>query len=221
MMTKLETMVTRRRLVAGLGAGMAFGLATPSGAASLIKTASQNEGPFYPVKIPLDHDSDLIEVAGRAKAAAAEVLHLFGRVLDTSGNAVADAKVEIGQCDSQGRYHHPNDSRGPADPDFQGYGTAESRHDGAWRLRTIKPVPYTSRTPHIHLIVSVPGHARLTTQMYVEGEAQNKADFRYQSLRSDTARESVTIKLSPAPKIAPGVIAGKFDIVIGGNTSRG
>jgi len=97
----------------------------------------------------------------------------------------------------------------------------ESRHDGGWRFRTIKTVPYTGLTPHIHFIVSVPGHARLTTQMYVEGEAQNKADFLYQSLGSDTARKSVTVKLSPAPKIAPGVLARKFDIVIGGNTSTG
>jgi protocatechuate 3,4-dioxygenase beta subunit len=173
------------------------------------------------VEIPLDHDSDLVQVSGRPSAAEGDILHLFGRVLDTSGGAIADAKVEIWQCDAQGRYHHPGDFRGPADPNFQGYGRTQSRHDGAWRFRTIKPVSYPGRTPHIHFIVSVPGYPRLTTQMYVQGEPLNKEDSLYQSLGSVRRRESVTVKLSPAPKIAPGVVAGHFDVVIGGNISAG
>jgi protocatechuate 3,4-dioxygenase beta subunit len=220
-MTKRETIVTRRRLMGTLMAGATLGLVSSVRAASLIRTPFQNRGPFYPVSIPLDHDSDLVQVAGHAKAAAGEVLHLFGRVLDTSGNPRQDAKVEIWQCDSQGRYHHPSDFRGPADPDFQGYGVTQSQHDGAWRFRTIKPAIYPGRTPHIHFIVSVPGHPRLTTQMYVAGEPGNREDSLYQSLGSDRERDSVTVKLAPAPKIAPGALAGKFDIVIGGNTSTG
>ena len=220
-MTMHDKHYTRRRIVGALVSGAAMGLATPAGAASLLKTPYQNRGPFYPVEIPLDHDSDLVQITGRAKAAAGEIVHLFGRVLDTSGSPIQDAKVEIWQCDSQGRYHHPGDFRGPADPDFQGYGVAQSRHDGAWRFRTIKPVPYSGRAPHIHFIVSVPGFPRLTTQMYLKGHARNKEDFLYQSLNSDRERDSVTVNFAPAPKIAPGVLAGKFDIVIGGNISAG
>lgn len=216
-----ETIVTRRRLMGTLMAGATLGLVSPVRAASLIGTPFQNRGPFYPVSIPLDHDSDLVQVSGHAKAAAGEILHLFGRVIDASGNSRQDAKVEIWQCDSQGRYHHPGDFRGPADPDFQGYGVTQSRHDGAWRFRTIKPVPYSNRTPHIHFMVSVPGHIRLTTQMYIAGEPRNREDNLYQSLDSDRERDSVTVELMPAPKIAPGALAGKFDIVIGGNTSTG
>jgi protocatechuate 3,4-dioxygenase beta subunit len=216
-----DSTFTRRRLLSSMAAGAAVGLVKPAYAASLMKTPFQNTGPFYPVKIPLDHDSDLVQVTGRAKASAGDIVHLFGRVLDTSGGAIADAKVEIWQCDSQGRYHHPGDPRGPADPDFQGYGVAQSRHDGAWRFRTIKPVPYPGRAPHIHFTVSVPGHTRLTTQMYVAGDPNNKGDFLYQAINSDRERDSVTVALAPAPKIAPGVLAGNFDIVIGGTISAG
>lgn len=211
----------RRRFVTSMAAGGALALTSPVHAAGLMATPVQTRGPFYPVEIPLDHDSDLVQVTGRPSAAEGDILHLFGRVLDTSGGVISDAKVEIWQCDAQGRYHHPSDFRGPADPNFQGYGRTQSRHDGAWRFRTIEPVSYPGRTPHIHFIVSVPGYPRLTTQMYVRGEALNSKDGLYQSLGSDRQRDSVTVKLSPAPKIAPGVVAGNFDIVIGGNTSAG
>jgi len=220
-MITVDNRISRRRLVTAMGAGAALGLVSPVRAAGLMETPAQNEGPYYPVKIPLDHDSDLVQVAGRAGIAAGDILHLFGRVVDTSGNPIAEAKVEIWQCDSKGRYHHPDDPGGPADLDFQGYGMAQSRYDGAWRFRTIKPVPYSGRAPHIHFIVSVPGHPRLTTQMYLAGHPRNRDDFLYRSLRNDRERASVTVALAPAPKVAPNVLAGKFDIVIGGNTSAG
>lgn len=211
--------VTRRQVIGALVGGAAAGLVLPAKAATLMLTPVQTRGPFYPVDIPLDHDSDLVQVAGRPNAAKGEVLHLFGRVLDTGGRAIPDAKVEIWQCDSSGRYHHPSDFRGPADPDFQGYGTAIARHDGAWRFRTIKPVPYPGRTPHIHFIVSVPGAPRLTTQMYIKGEPRNRDDFLFNSLRGQRAKDSVSVALSPAPKIAPGVLAGQFDIILNGNSA--
>ena len=220
-MSTVDAQFTRRRIIASLGAGTMLGLVSPVRAASLVRTPAQNEGPYYPVSIPLDHDSDLVQVAGRAKTAAGEIVHLFGRVLDTNGSTIADARVEIWQCDSEGRYHHPDDYRGPADPDFQGYGVTETRYDGAWRFRTIKPVPYSGRAPHIHFMVSVPGHPRLTTQMYLKGHPRNRDDHLYRSLGSDRERDSVTVDFVPAPKIAPGVLAGTFDIVIGGNTSAG
>lgn len=208
--------VTRRRVMGSLAAGAAAGLMSPAHAAGLLATPIQPRGPFYPVDIPLDHDSDLVQVTGRPGRAKGEIVHLFGRVLDTSGNPLQDAKVEIWQCDSQGRYHHPGDFRGPADPDFQGYGMAIARHDGGWRFRTIKPVPYPGRTPHIHFIVSVPGAPRLTTQMYLKGEPRNRDDHLFNALGDDRAKDSVSVSLKPAPKIAPGVSAGQFDIIVGG-----
>ena len=111
-MMTIDKPFTRRRLVTTLAAGAAMGLVAPVRAASLMETPLQNRGPFYPVKIPLDHDSDLVQITGHARAAAGDIVHLFGRVLDTSGSAIQDAKVEIWQCDSQGRYHHPSDFRG-------------------------------------------------------------------------------------------------------------
>ncbi|MBT5048027.1 MAG: intradiol ring-cleavage dioxygenase [Rhodospirillaceae bacterium] len=213
--------LTRRSVVGGLLGGAVLSASGRASAASLMATPFQNQGPFYPMELPLDRDNDLVQVTGRPTRAAGELVHLFGRVLDTSGGTISDAKVEIWQCDSKGRYHHPRDFNGPADPDFQGYGTTLSDHAGAWRFRTIKPVPYTGRTPHIHFIVSVPGAPRLTTQMYLKGHPQNNGDHLFQSLGSQRLQASVSVAFKPAPKIAPGVQAGNFDIVIGGNTSAG
>lgn len=217
----LDTGLTRRYLLGGLISGAAIGIAPPALGASLMATPFQTQGPFYPVELPLDHDNDLVQVAGRANASAGEVTHLFGRVLDTSGGTIADAKVEIWQCDSKGRYHHPRDFRGPADPDFQGYGMAMSSQAGAWRFRTIMPVSYPGRTPHIHFIVSVPGRPRLTTQMYLKDHPQNSSDGLFNSLGGQRLQDSVSVTFKPAPKIAPDVVATNFDIVIGGNTSAG
>lgn len=213
--------LTRRSVIGTLLGGVALSASGPALGASLIATPFQTQGPFYPVELPLDHDNDLVQVAGRPSRAAGDVVHLFGRVVDTSGGPIPDAKVEIWQCDSKGRYHHPQDFNGPADPDFQGYGSTLSSHAGAWRFRTIKPEPYPGRTPHIHFIVSVPGRPRLTTQMYLKDHPLNRRDGLFQSLGSQRLQDSVSVKFDPAPKIAPGVQAGNFDIVIGGNISAG
>src|SRR6185437_4802826 len=117
--------------------------------AAFAATPRQTAGPFYPRTLPLDSDNDLARVTGHAQDAAGTITHISGRILDLDGEPVADAKVEIWQCDSHGRYHHVYDhNRAPLDPDFQGYGVAVSARDGGYRFRTIRPVPYPGRTPH-------------------------------------------------------------------------
>jgi protocatechuate 3,4-dioxygenase beta subunit len=184
--------------------------------AALPPTPRQGEGPFYPTAPPLDADNDLVEVAGRDGRAAGVVTHVFGRVLDAEGRPLAGARVEIWQCDAAGRYHHPADPRGPADPNFQGFGHARAAEDGGYRFRTIRPVPYPGRTPHIHFAVLAPGRARLVTQMYVAGEPGNARDALYNAIRDPAARARVTVALAPADDIEPGAIAGRFDIVLEG-----
>ncbi|MGH6912509.1 MAG: intradiol ring-cleavage dioxygenase, partial [Geminicoccales bacterium] len=131
---------TRRRLVLG-AAALAAMRALPASAA-LPSTPEQTEGPFYPLELPLDSDNDLVRVEGRAERASGTILHLGGRVLDPDGRPVRGARLEIWQCDAFGVYHHPGDRRGPADPNFQGFGATGVTEDGAWRFRTIEPVPY-------------------------------------------------------------------------------
>lgn len=213
---------SRRRLLVS-GAWFAGALAAPSAlhaAAALVPTPRQPPGPFYPVSLPLDSDNDLVSVAGRPSRAAGTVTHVFGRVLDLSGRPIRGGRVEIWQCDNAGRYHHPRDRGGNADPNFQGYGQAISSTDGEFRFRTIRPTRYPGRTPHIHFTVSGPDFERLVTQMYVKGEPTNDRDFLYQSIGDPGARESVTVDLGPAPELEAGALAGEFQIVLGHNALR-
>lgn len=212
---------SRRRFLAGLAAGMAAAAAGPSYAAALVVTPRQSEGPFYPTDLPLDRDNDLVKVAGQSGTAQGEIVHLFGRVLDAGGRPVPGARVEIWQCDAFGQYHHVARTGGRYDPDFQGFGAMTVGSDGAYRFRTIKPVPYTGRTPHIHFAITGPGIERLTTQMYIAGYPLNERDFLYRSIDDARARDSVSVRFERAPRIGPDAVAGTFDIVLGRNTLKG
>ena len=198
-----------RRQVLGAGAGLASVAALPACAAGLATTPPQTEGPFYPLTLPLDHDNDLLQVEGRPERAAGEVLHLGGRVLGQDGRPVPGMRVEIWQCDAFGVYHHPGDRRGPADPDFQGFGHSIADAEGAYRFRTIVPVAYPGRTPHIHVKVLGPDTEILTTQMYVAGNPENERDGLYRRL--GRASELVTVGLEPADD----GMQALFDIVLG------
>ena len=167
----------RRRLLVGL-------TALPFAASSALRTPSAAEGPFYPLPAMRfdDADSDLVRVDGQVRAAGGEIVRLQGRVLDASGQAVSGARVEIWQCDARGRYLHWRDSGGPRDPGFQGFGQSITDAGGTYGFRTIKPVPYPGRTPHIHVKVWVDGHDRLTTQFYLQDHPYNQRDGLYRNL---------------------------------------
>jgi protocatechuate 3,4-dioxygenase beta subunit len=213
-----ENTTRRAAMTAGAAAG-AVGLALAGGAgralAELVATPRQTSGPFYPVERPLDSDNDLVRVAGRPQPAAGQVVHLFGRVSDPDGRPLAGAEVQIWQCDAQGYYHHPRDRGGRADPNFQGFGAARTGADGGYRFRTIRPVPYTGRTPHIHFAVLGADFDTLVTQMYLRGEPLNERDGVFRGLRDAAQRESVLVTLAPAPDVEAGAEAGTFDLVIG------
>lgn len=208
---------SRRGFLAGMAAGVAFGVPGSPLAAALTVTPRQSEGPFYPTSLPLDRDNDLVRIAGRPGLAKGQIVHLFGRVLDTNGRPVPQARVEIWQCDSLGQYHHVDQS-GPQDPGFQGYGVTAAGPDGAYRFRTIKPVPYGARAPHIHFAITGRGIERLTTQLYLTGHPGNADDFLYASLDGERARDSVSVRFAAAPQLGAEALAGTFDIVLGGNT---
>ncbi|TFZ05873.1 intradiol ring-cleavage dioxygenase [Ramlibacter henchirensis] len=171
-------------------------------------TPSQTEGPFYPVKLPADSDNDLLRNGSRqyAKGLPAWV---DGTVVDVQGRPVSGATVEIWQCDEAGHYHHPGDG-GRADPDFQGFGRVTVGADGRYRFRTIKPVPYTGRTPHIHLKVRMGQRELLTTQLYVEGEPNNQRDGLWRRMGEED-RRAVTVPFRPA---GDGLLQASFPIVL-------
>ncbi|MDJ1159699.1 protocatechuate 3,4-dioxygenase [Chelatococcus sp. SYSU_G07232] len=210
----------RRFLAGGLTATGALLLPTrlfaQAGQGGLVATPAQTAGPFYPTTLPADIDNDLVVLRGSDARAEGVVAHVMGRVLGLDGRPIAGAEVEIWQCDAHGRYLHPGSvgSR-PRDTAFQGYGRSTTAGDGTYRFRTIRPVPYAGRTPHIHFAVTAPGRPPLVTQMYVAGEPQNAADFVYRGIRDPRQREAVTVPLEPANGIEAGALAGRFDIVLG------
>jgi protocatechuate 3,4-dioxygenase beta subunit len=152
-------------------------------------TPAQTEGPFYPVALPQDSDADLLRNGSR-QYARGQPAWVQGVVTDPQGKPVPGAQVEIWQCDEAGHYHHPGDG-GRADPDFQGFGRVTVGSDGRYRFRTIRPVRYSGRTPHIHVKVKLDRRELLTTQLYVEGDPDNERDFLWRRLGAD--RPLVTV----------------------------
>jgi protocatechuate 3,4-dioxygenase beta subunit len=184
-------------------------------AESLRATPAVALGPFYPAKKPADNDADLTQVAGQSGRAQGTILDVTGRVLDTRGRPVGGAVLELWQANASGRYLHPadSDSSGPLDPNFQGYGTLHAGNDGQFRIKTIKPPPYSGRTPHIHFIVAN-GRTRLTTQMFFEGEAGNERDGLYRYLSVDDRRASTGRYVDRARAAEDGSLAVVWDIVL-------
>jgi protocatechuate 3,4-dioxygenase beta subunit len=158
-------------------------------------TPTQTEGPFYPVTLPADADNDLLR-NGTVNYAAGEASWVEGTVADLDGRPVAGAVVEIWQCDQGGHYHHPGDGN-RADPAFQGFGRVSVDAQGQYRFRTIRPVPYTGRTPHIHVKVRLGPRELLTTQLYVAGAPGNARDFLWRSL-SEADRAAITVPFDRA-----------------------
>jgi protocatechuate 3,4-dioxygenase, beta subunit len=147
---------------------------------NLRPTPSQTEGPYYPVALPADTDFDLLRT-GAAAYGKGQPAWVTGTVTDTRGTPLAGGVIEIWQCDQDGRYHHPGDG-GKADPAFQGFGKVTLGKDGSYRFRTLKPAPYSGRTPHIHVKVKLDGQELLTTQFYVQGDPGNARDFLWRRL---------------------------------------
>lgn len=158
------------------------------------RTPAQTEGPFYPVELPQDSDFDLLR-NGKASYGKGQPAWVQGRVLDLQGKPVAGARVEIWQCDQGGHYHHPGDG-GRADPAFQGFGRVAVGADGRYRFRTIRPVAYSGRTPHIHVKVKLDRRELLTTQLYVQGDPHNERDFLWRRLEAQD-RAAITVPFRP------------------------
>jgi len=211
-------MIARRRMLEiAAGSAAVFSLGAAGRAATLPPTPRQTAGPFYPLSTPADSDNDLVRVAGHSGTAKGTIAYVSGRVLDLDGRTLSGIRVEIWQCDTNGRYHYVRDDRTapPLDDDFQGYGQTITDGAGGYRFRTIRPVPYPGRTPHIHFALSGPGLARLTTQMYVAGEPLNERDGVLMGVRDAAARARLIVPLRQAPELEATALAGTFDIVIG------
>ena len=184
-------------------------------AEELLRTPRQTEGPFYPDKLPLDTDNDLVLVNDSLTPAVGEITHLSGRVLDGRGDPIRNALVEIWQVDHNGIYLHTRDHIAKRDPNFQGFGRFLTGSSGEYYFRTIKPVSYSNRTRHIHFAIKMKGREKWTTQCYVKGEPKNARDGVLNEIRDTKARESVIVDFAPIQGSRAGELAARFDLVLG------
>ncbi|QHE88359.1 dioxygenase family protein [Hydrogenophaga sp. BPS33] len=192
----MPSFARRHLLVASAAAVSAPAWLSPAlaQAKNLRPTPRQTEGPFYPVTLPTDSDADLLK-NGKVVYRQGQPSWVEGTVTDLAGVPLAGAVVEIWQCDHQGHYHHPGDGD-RADPAFQGFGQVAVGRDGRYRFRTLKPVPYTGRTPHIHVKVKLDRQELLTTQLYVAGDPGNQRDGIWRRL-NEADRAAVTVPFAP------------------------
>lgn len=182
--------------------------------AKLEPTPALTEGPFFPYDdMPTDQDNDLIVIGASTTPALGAAVHLAGRVLRPDGEPVRGATVHLWQTDSTGAYIHRG-SAGHAgrDKNFQGYGAFETDKDGRYKFRTIRPVRYPGRTPHVHLAVDRKGQERFTTQVIDSSDPQTPRDSVLNSIRDPEKRKLVLRGFAPPPgKVESHV---EFDVVL-------
>jgi protocatechuate 3,4-dioxygenase, beta subunit len=215
-MSQQHTNFTRRNFL-GTAAFGSLALATAGAfAEELDRTPPQGEGPFYPDNLPLDTDNDLIVVNDGITPAVGEITHLTGRILDSSGEPIRGAVVEIWQCDNNGAYlHSGTGNRDKRDANFQGFGRFLTGSKGQYYFRTIKPVPYPGRAPHIHFMVKRRGEKEFTTQCYIKGHQQNEGDFLYRTAGDAKHKQLVCADFRPIEDSKIGELSAGFDIVLG------
>jgi protocatechuate 3,4-dioxygenase beta subunit len=209
-------MTTTRRLFLGSATATLFFTKAGAFAEELTKTPRQTEGPFYPDKLPLDTDNDLLIVNNSITPAVGEVTHFSGKILDAAGKPVRGAVIEIWQCDAHGAYLHTKTGNGDKrDKNFQGFGRFTTSSSGEYYFRTIKPVPYPGRTPHIHVKVKKGSKELLTTQCYIKGHAGNEKDGIWKGVKDEKQRAAITVDFAPIKDSKIGELAANFDIVLG------
>jgi protocatechuate 3,4-dioxygenase beta subunit len=219
-MTRAQMLLAanRRRFLTRVGAGFGLMLFSVPGAFAerLVQTPRQTEGPFYPDHLPLDTDNDLLVVNENLTPAVGEVTYVSGRILDAKGDPIRNAVVEIWQCDATGAYLHSKDTnKAKQDKNFQGFGRFVTGSTGEYLFRTIKPVPYPGRAPHIHYKVKRAGKELLTTQCYIKGHSGNEKDNIWKGIRNEKERNAVTVEFAALKGAKAGELAARFDLVLG------
>jgi protocatechuate 3,4-dioxygenase beta subunit len=210
---------TRRQFIRGATLSAAT-LAAPGAFAQALATATTGDGPYYPDRLPLDTDNDLLILNDSLRPAVGEITHFTGRLFAESGAPVRSAVIEIWQSDVNGSYIHTQGRNdGKLDANFQGYGRFLTDAEGRYYFRTIKPTPYTLqgqfRAPHIHVAVSKAGKRIMATQALVRGHEANERDLITQRIRDPQLLETLLVDYRPLPGSTLGELTASFDIRLG------
>jgi len=185
-----------------------------------LATPWQTEGPFYPDFDIGDTDLDLTLINGHTEVAKGEQIYVHGRVLDTNGEPLANARVDIWQANAAGRYRHANDPN-PAelDPHFQGWGIVQTNAEGYYRFKTIKPGAYSLepmgengwRAQHIHYKVSHANQKSITTQLYFPGDPLIAQDTEIITAPPEQRESLISVQES---SLQAGLPVFRFDVVL-------
>jgi protocatechuate 3,4-dioxygenase beta subunit len=211
---------TRRRFLTSLSVGAAAAFGTRGAFAQALATAVTGDGPYYPDRLPLDTDNDLLIINDGITPAVGEIAHFGGRLFAENGAPVRAAVIEIWQSDVNGSYIHTEGRNdGKLDGNFQGYGRFLTDAEGRYYFRTIKPVPYTLqgqfRAPHIHVAVSKGGQRIMATQAMVKGHEANEGDLVTRRITDPALLETLMVEYRPLPGSTLGELTGNFDIRLG------
>ena len=178
--------------------------------ATLKATPQDALGPYYPPKWSGDIDADLIAFGGGAYASGTPLI-ITGIIRDTDGKALVNARVEIWQTDATGKYRHPDDDgEGPAKRGFQGFGRTVTDSEGRYRFRTVKPMLYSARPPHVHFRVAASGRKELVTQMYFSDDNKERG----MSFGFSKERDRITVTPTAAKDGQRDGLAATFDLVL-------
>lgn len=148
-------------------------------------TASTVLGPFY------RDGADELPFGGRiSKDDGGEPAVLLGRVLDTAGNPIAGATLDVWETNEHGLYEQQD----PEQPEMNLRGRFRTDAEGRYKIIAIKPVSYPIpddgpvgqmlralgrhpfRPAHIHFIVSAPDHRSVVTHLFVAGDPYLDSD---------------------------------------------
>jgi protocatechuate 3,4-dioxygenase beta subunit len=127
-------------------------------------TAKIEEGPYYKANSP--ERIRLFE-----EGIPGEKLILTGYVLDRNKRPIEHAWLNFWQANGNGIYDNSGNT-------LRGHQYTDK--SGKYRLETVIPGGYSTRTPHIHVKVRANTESPiLTTQLFIPGKASNKTDFLY------------------------------------------
>jgi hydroxyquinol 1,2-dioxygenase len=158
--------------------GVSMQTVTVNNAAVAGETEATVLGPFFVDDAPAIAQGDDISFGASGQPCWVE-----GRVTDTDGNPVPNARIEVWEADDEGLYDVQH-----TDGRVAARGRLHTDDEGRYRFWALTPTPYpiphdgpvgelleaTGRSPmrpsHLHFMVTAAGRRTLTTHIFVRGD---------------------------------------------------